>query len=158
MARYTSNFIDGREIPVYSYEPGELITVKASVTIPAAGLTTADTVEFVEIPAGCVVVDYVLVNDDLDANGTPTLAADLGVLASGAISSAAADGGKWRSAATVLQAPAVTRASAASVAEQTALLRMSPATSDRVIGLKPTTGAATAAGGVIDLHLTFRAP
>lgn len=134
----------------------ELVSIRCAAKV-AGGIVSGDVIKLGEIPANAVVVDYVLDNDDLDANGVPTLAADLGVLnaAGTAISADAADGGKWRTAATVLQAAAVTRASAASAAEQTALLRMQPKPADRIVALVATANAATAHAGDGEIGLTL---
>lgn len=134
----------------------EVVAVRCVAKV-TGGIVSGDVIKIAKIPAGCVPVDYILDNTDLDANGVPTLAADLGVLvaAGNAISADAADGGKWRTAATVLQAAAVTRLSAASVAEQQAFLKVVPAAAERVVALVATANAATAHAGDGEIGLTL---
>lgn len=132
-----------------------LVSVRAEFSLSAA-LAAADVVQLAELPAGFVVTDFILDCDDLDAGATVT--ADLGVLdAAGAVSAAAADGGKWLTADTSLRAASVTRMSAQSVAVQQAILRMSKSDSPRKIGLNIVAGPTTASSGKIGLTLTYRA-
>ena len=87
-------------------------------------------------------------------------AVDLGVIVAGAVSAAAANGGKWLTASTGLTAaPSFLERRAQTATVVAALARMSPDVADRVIGLVLTAAgnAAAAANAVIGLKLTYRA-
>jgi len=135
-----------------------LVPVRCTAIINGTGAVN-DVVPLAKIPAGAVVVDWMLDNDDLDTGGAPSLAFDLGVIVAGAVSAAAANGGKWLTASTAGQAAAATFRHAGTAAVVTALARMSPDVAERSVGLVLTAvgnGAATA-NSVVGLTLIYRA-
>jgi hypothetical protein len=136
----------------------ELVSIRCTAIVNGTG-AIADVVPLAKLPAGAVVVDWELDSDDLDT-GTNLLAVDLGVIVAGAVSAAAANGGKWLTASTGLTAaPSFLERRAQTAAVVAALARMSPDVADRVIGLALTAAgnAAAAANAVIGLKLTYRA-
>ncbi|MDO6385584.1 hypothetical protein [Uliginosibacterium sp. 31-12] len=155
MARINSLYASGQLQAPTNASGGVECHVRAEIAL-AAAVASGDVLAFLPLPAGYVVTDWALDNDDCDT-GT-TLAADLGLLtaAGTAISSAAADGGKWKSATTALQAAAVTRNSAGSAAEQTALARMASASSDRMIALVATAAGTGGVGAKIGLTVWLK--
>lgn len=155
MATVKSDFAKGlRQLPQPS--GSETVSARMQITL-AAAIGAADILQFGELPDGCVVEGWVVDNDDLDTGAT--LALDLGILdaAGTAVSAAAADGGKWLAASTVAQAAAVTRASAGTVAVQTAMLRMAPAVTKRMLGAVATAAGAGGVGNKIGLTVSYRA-
>lgn len=151
----TQNFFFTGERAMPEPAGSELVAVRCTAQL-TGGIVAADVIPIAKIPVGAVVVDYILDNPDLDTNGAPTVAFNLGVLnAAGAISALPADGGVWRTGATAFQAAAVTRASAASAAEQMALLRMAPAATERTVAILATANAATAHVGTAEVGLTL---
>lgn len=155
MARINSPFAAGQlQVPTNASGNVEC-HVRAEITL-AAAVASGDVLAFLPLPAGYVVTDWALDNDDCDT-GT-TLAVDLGCLtaAGTAVSSAAADGGKWLTASTALQAAAYTAASAGSAAVKTALARMTPASTDRMIALVATAAGAGGVGAKIGLSVTLK--
>lgn len=114
------------------------------------------------LPAGCVPVGVIVDSDDLDTNGTPTIAFAFGVsnaaVANGVqgatptdISTATVDGGAaW--------ATGVTTAQAGGQAQfySKALSRVQAVNYDRYIVAKATAAAATGAAGELGLTLLYR--
>jgi len=111
-----------------------------------------------KLPAQCVAIDWEIDTDDLDT-GTSVLAVDLGVIVAGAVSAAAANGGKWLTGSTGLAAPAFVERRAQTAAVVTALARMNADVAERSIGFVVTTAGngAAAANAVLGLKLTYRA-
>ena len=135
----------------------ESVSVRAEITLTAALAGVGDILQFGELPDGCVVTDWSIDSDDLDTGAT--LAVDFGLLtaAGTAVSAAAADGGKWLAASTALQAASFTRMSAGTVAVQTAIARMAPATGKRMVAAVTTAAGAGGVGNKIGVSLTYRA-
>lgn len=157
MARIKSAYATGQlQVPT-SASGAELAHIRSEITL-AATIASGDILDFGPlIPAGYVVVDYALENDDCDT-GT-TLAGDLGVLndAGNGVSTAAADGTAWLAASTALQAAAVTRLTAAAAAKQISLARMSVSSVDRTAAFVATAAGAGGVGAKVALHVTIKA-
>jgi hypothetical protein len=134
----------------------DTMSVRMEYSLGGAVIANGDVIYFGDLPENCVVVDWAIDNDDLDAGAT--LSGDLGILnaAKTAVDTAAANGGAWLSNSTSLQAAAFTRMSAQTVAIQTAIARMTASQTPRPVGF-----VAEAAGntttGLIGLTLTYRA-
>ncbi|NDE33218.1 MAG: hypothetical protein EB017_15115 [Betaproteobacteria bacterium] len=99
------------------------------------------------LPAGCIPVGLTLDADDLDAHATPTLATTVGLL---------------NASQTDIQvsfASGVTlgQTAAAKAIESVAMMRLAPASVDRILGLKVTTAAATKQAGQIGMTLFYKA-
>src|SRR5262249_4243576 len=116
-------------------------------------LANGDTFFACFLPDQCIPVDWTLDVDDLDSNGTPTIAFDFGILtaAQTGVSTATADGGaKWASAATTAQAGGALRPTTV------ATWRPQSALANRAVGLVLSAGAATFQAGKIGVTLTYR--
>lgn len=135
----------------------EVVSVRCSANLVGTGAIN-DTIPLARLPAGCIVVDWFLDNDDGDS-GTGTLTADLGVIIAGAVSAAAVDGGKWLTASGAPAAPAITVGHHQAAAVSLALARMGPTAAERNIGLVVIAAgnAAAAVPCVIGLTLFYRA-
>lgn len=157
----TNDYLQGRT-PIITPAGSGDVTVRFKLPL-ATGDLALNTVGNVGIlPAGCVPVALLMDSDDLDTNGTPTLAWSVGVSnavvvnniqgAGGTdISASTIDGGAaWGTAQTVSQAGGQVQVLSK------ALSRVGPAPYDRYIMLKATTAAATAAAGEIGLTFTYR--
>jgi len=154
MALKQTDYATGvRPMPVA--KGSEILSVRMEYSL-AAALALNDVIEMGLLPEDHVPVDWDVDTDDLDTNGAPAIAFDVGILNAGktAVSTAAADGGaKWAAGLTTAQAGGLVRAAA------TAHKRVTPSPTSRrsvglVIGTGPATGAAT---GKIALTLHYRA-
>lgn len=155
MGTLKSDFANGkRTFPMPSGSAS--VEVRAEITL-AAALALNDVLYFGDLPDGCVVTDWALDSDDVDTGATLTV--DLGLLnaAGSAVSSAAADGGKWLTNSTAPRAASVTRMSAGTVAEQTALARMSPTSTPRKVGAVVTAAGAGGVTNKVGLTVRYRA-
>lgn len=122
---------------------GEYITTSAFVLNAV--------VEMVGIPADTVPVDYVVVAQDCDSNGTPLITIDVGLLSGlyGKNDDARTIGAEFLSASQLLRAGGVAQNTLA-----TGLL-LAPSNVDRGIGLKVTAAAATlVVGAKIRMYVT----
>lgn len=113
----------------------------------AAAPVLNDTIELLTLPAGVEVVDWDIIAPQLDSNGAPVLAANLGSLNAGKTDLGVVYGGG-----------AVGNAANGSVIRNTdARCLVADATVDRVLALKWTVIAATWAGAgkrlLVNLHL-----
>jgi hypothetical protein len=152
MANIKSDYAAGK-LPSKIAQGGEVVALYYEINLAAAPVLN-DTIELGPLPGGHVPVDYTLDCDDLDTNGTPTIALSLGLLNSGKtdLSTAAADGGAvWASGITSAQAGGFTR-NAGRI-----LNAVQAAETDRAIALKVTTAAATFAAGKARLTVLARA-
>lgn len=116
-------------------------------------LANGDVIEFCFLPEDCLPVDWSLDVDDLDSNGSPTIAFGVGLLNAGktAVSTAGADGGAaWAAAQTTAQAGGVLRPSTV------ATWRCSPLTTRRSVGLVLTAGPATFQAGKVGFTFCYR--
>jgi len=122
--------------------------------LPAAGLSIGDIIELAVLPAFNTATDAILVSDDLDSNGAPTIAFDVGIM-SGSVGdavSARTCGAELFSGSVVGKAGGVERASLASA------FTIAPTDNHRSIGVKLTAAAATqVAGAKLRLLLKYAA-
>jgi len=135
----------------------EVVSLRVSAVINGTGAIN-DVIPMCKLPAQCVAIDWEIDTDDLDT-GTSVLAADFGVVIAGAVSGAAADGGKWLTASTGLAAPAFLERRAQSAAVVTAFARMTAANAERAIGFVVTTAgnAGSTANAILGLKFSYRA-
>lgn len=157
-----NDYITGRKPVPTECEVG-MIAVRFAQSV-AAGEMTLNALDNIGIlPAGCVPVGVIVDSDDLDSNGTPTLAWAFGVsnAAVGSngtqgttptdISTAPADGGAaWATSVTTSQAGGQAQF------YSKAISRVTPVGHDRYIVAKSTTAAATGAAGELGLTLLYR--
>lgn len=130
----------GQEAPV----------LRTKLTLTAGQVSTSNVYEMAIIPPGYSVVDWAVDVDDLDSNGSPALVFKVGILNSGKTDLDSAPN-IWATGATTGQAGGVLRMTT------TAAIRCGSSTSERVVGIIPTTGAGTAAAGDIGLTLWLKA-
>lgn len=138
MATYQSQQVQD-EMPIPSH--GEASTVRCQrfkVTISAA-LTTADAIQFGYLPAYARVVDATIKATDMDTNGTPTLAFNIGD---------AGDVDRLFAATTAGQAAGITRMTASTGF----FYRYDTPT---MITGAPSTNAATGAAGTLELAIYY---
>ena len=102
-------------------------------------LQAGDIIDLGPLPANYTVMDVVIDCDDLDTNGTPALAFDVGIMSGtpGDTVSARTCGAEFFSGATIAQTGGVARTTLKTA------FRVVPTGADRSIGLKVTTAAAT---------------
>jgi hypothetical protein len=132
MATYNSSLVAG-SVPLVTHGlSGTLKCAFATVACTAAP-STSDTLNFFDLPAGARVVLAVLESDDMDTNGTPTLALNIGDAGSAS---------RYFSASTVGQAGTLSSAIA------TAGAGFSNTAKTRVTGTASTNAATGAAGNV----------
>lgn len=138
MATYQSQQVSD-EMPIASHgEASTLRVLRAKLTITAA-LTTADVFQFGYLPKYARVIDATLKATDMDTNGTPTLALNIGD---------AGDVDRLFAATTAGQAAGVTRMSAA-----TGFFHRYD--DETLITGAPSTNAATGAAGTLELAITY---
>ena len=110
---------------------------------PLKGVTLAqdDILDIGIIPATSQVVNVVIDSDDLDSNGSPTIAFDVGVLTGtpGTTDSSRVCGNEFFAASTVAQAGGVARTT------KKEAFRVARADTDKSVGVKITAAAATQA-------------
>lgn len=107
---------------------------------PLKGVTLADgdIIDMGIIPAMSEIVDIVIDSDDLDSNGTPTIVFDAGVMTGNpGDTSGRTCGAEFFSASTLAQAGGVARTSLKTA------FRVARANTDKSVGVKFTTAAAT---------------
>lgn len=160
-ANASNDYLTGRAQP-RTPAGSEDTSVRYALSLATSEEATNQIGEIGILPAGCVPVAAAFDADDIDSNGTPTTAIDIGlsnaavtnnIQAKGgtAISTAAADGGAaWATGLTTGQAGGQT------IITSKALSRVTPVAWDRYILLKFTTGSATAVAGVVGLTLSYR--
>lgn len=110
-----------------------------------------DIIEIGVLPAYCTVFDAILDSDDLDSNAAPALALNAGLMSgvAGKKDATRTCGAELFSGSTVGQAGGVERASAKTA------FRIAPIETERGIGVKIATAAATGAAGTIGLTLFY---
>jgi hypothetical protein len=147
MAFTNSNDLLAGRTPVLTPSGCEVVAQRAAVALVAADLDANDTGAVAILPAGCVPVGVIYDSDDLDTNGTPTIAASVGLVNSGV---------------TDLDTVWVTginasRDGTAVHVVSTAMVRTAPAAVDRKVGIKFTAASATKAAGTVGLTLLYKA-
>lgn len=126
---------------------GDVVVNEYFVDVTAAQIVLNDIVDIGVLPAYHTVVDMILVPDDLDTNGTPAIALDVGIMSGtvGDTATARTCGNEFFAADTGARTGAVSRMSKA------AGFTVLPTEADRSIGVKFQAAAATAAAGRIRL-------
>lgn len=86
--------------PMVLPEDGSVECVSVDVNWPdaGAGIAISDVVQLADIPVGIEVVDWKFISDDIDSNGTPTVAFTLGVLNAGKTAIGAGGTDAWTAA------------------------------------------------------------
>lgn len=174
MAYYASSLITGSTtavakttaIPLLQPYPsvmsaGEVSSVIGSISFASGTNPVAnDVVELCILPAGCVVVDWYMLNDDFDTSGSPTITIKGGLI-SGTPGDATRDYTKvgaelWAAGTTLLQGAAFTRMNTTTAAQM--VWRLAPSESDRSLGFTFDAAATTnpAAARRIDFALFYR--
>jgi len=143
--------------PIPDPNGSEVVSLRCTAIVNGTGAAN-DTIPLAKLPAGAIPIDWEIDNDDLDT-GVATLTLDLGVIVAGAVSAAAANGGKWLTASTFGQAPAFTERRAQTAAVVTAFARIAVDVAERSIGLVVIAAgnAAAAANAVVGMKLSYRA-
>ncbi len=129
---------------------GQPVVNRFFVDLKAADLVANNIIDIGILPAGHSIVSAVLIADDLDTNGTPTLTLDVGIL-SGTIGDAVSA----RTCGTELFAAsnaAQTGATVSATSKTAFTIVASP--ENRSIGARVVTGAATGAAGRLRLLVT----
>lgn len=132
----------------HSDRRGQPVVNRFFVDLKAADLVANNIIDLGILPAGHTITEAVLIADDLDTNGTPTITLDVGLL-SGTIGdavSARTCGTELFSASTAAQAGTV-----ATTATTKTAYTIQATGSDRSIGAKVVAGAATGAAGRLRL-------
>lgn len=132
MATYNSPQV-ANSIPLAHHGMSGTLKCAFATVVCTASPATTDTINFFDLPAGARVVLAVLESDDMDTNGTPTLALNIGDAGSAA---------RYFSASTVGQAGTLSTAIA------TAGAGFSNTAKTRVTGTASTNAATGAAGNV----------
>lgn len=128
----------------------EPVVVMGEYIVTSAFVLNA-VVEMLGIPADTVPVDYILVAEDCDSNGTPLITVDVGLLSGlyGKNDDTRTVGAQFLSASTLLRTGGVSQNALA------AGLLLAPSSVDRGVGLKVTAAAATlVVGAKIRMYMT----
>lgn len=149
----SNDYITGRKPAVYP-AGCEVVAMRFPLSLATADLALNVIGQVGVLPAGCVPVALIVDSDDMDSNGTPTLAMSIGVLntAGTALSTATDDGGAvWATGVVISEMGGMAFANSA------ALQRVNQTQADRKIGILVSTASATAVAGVIGVTLLYRA-
>ncbi|SEQ20569.1 hypothetical protein SAMN02982919_00198 [Giesbergeria anulus] len=142
----TNDFLAGRK-QVKTPSGGELVSVRFALKLKTTDLVTNGAGAIGILPPGTVPVSLIFDSDDLDTNAAPTVVASVGLLNDAGTDLATV----WVSGITACQS------GAAFSGTSTAMVREAQSlTSDRKIGIKFTTGAASAQAGEVGLTLIYR--
>lgn len=150
MATFTSDLITNlaRRPLVMPDVAGAPVVQQATATV-AVTAADGDIVKLNVLPAGCVIVDFKLVLEELDAHATDTLTYDCGILNAG---------GDGLVASTKLISAGVSDSDlvqSINIAE--GMLNIGVDDEDRIIAMEITATAATQAAGTATGILTYRA-
>jgi hypothetical protein len=116
----------------------DCIEVPIPFNMPTLNPANGDILQLCKVPAGVKIVDWYILIDDCDSNGTPTIAFSLGSLNS--LTAPTALTTTYKAAITIAQSGALQRADTAAAA-------LESAAADRAIGLLFTAAAATYVAG-----------
>jgi hypothetical protein len=147
MPIYQSDAAKGLTTPPNAQLAGVEHVMRYPVTIPATGVLANDIFEVACIPPGTRVTEIIQDSDDLDTNGTPTIAYDIGIM-SGVwrdTSQSRTVGAEFYSGSTLARTGGVDRPTL------TSAYRSAAATTARSIGIKINALAATPVAGTIGL-------
>lgn len=139
MSTYYQTSVATRRTPARVEAGPCLVSMRAVFPVRTA-LVADDIIEALVLPADCVIVDAALDASDLDSNGTPTLAYDVGLMSGtvGKVDLTRSVGTELFSGATTGQAAGMAKASLRTVLSQMA------SGQNRSVGIKIDTAAATA--------------
>lgn len=153
MAIRASKFAQGVLKTVTADGAGDVISNDFFYDVPVGQIVLNDIIDLGVLPAYHTVSDAVIVADDLDTNGTPTIALDVGIMSGtpGDTVSARTCGNELFAASTAAQTGVAARMTAATG------FKILPTEADRSIGVKFQTGAATAAAGRIRVRVFMHA-
>lgn len=140
----SNDYLTGRK-PIPTAAGNEVVATRFSIDLVAADLDANDVGSVAILPAGHRVVEVVYDSDDLDTNGTPTIAASIGPINAGETDLSSV----WASGITASQS-----GTSAQPVLTPAALRYSAST-DTKIGIKFTAAAATKAAGTVGLTLLY---
>lgn len=138
-----SKFSDGTLPTVTANVAGEVICSQAFIDLTAAQVANGNYFDLCPLPAYHRVVDMVLIPDDLDTNGSPTITLDVGLL-TGTVGDAVGDrtiGTEFFSGEIGARTGAIARMSLPGG------FKVAATEADRSIGLKVSAAVATAAAG-----------
>jgi hypothetical protein len=138
MTTFTSKCAAGQK-PVPSLISG-LPGVLLYEFLTTASLAAGDIIDLGPLPANVAPLDVMLVTDDLDTNGTPTITLSVGLLNAGKTDLNGGTNETWITASTVGQAGGIARATTAAV------YLLGASTSERRLGIKVVAAAATGTG------------
>lgn len=150
MAIIQSDFAKGNKPTPYPSQAGVVVAQRFYMTVPANAALN-DILELGILPAGCRPVDATLDADDLDTNGSPLIALDVGIM-SGKVGST--DGGRT-CGSELLAASQIARTGGSARLATAAAFRITATDEERSIGVKIQAAAATGAAGVIGLTLYY---
>lgn len=144
-----SPFASGQRAVVNGDCAGDIVVNNYFVDVTAAQIVAGDIVDIGPLPAGHTVVGAILAPDDLDTNGTPTIALDVGLMSGtpGSTDTSRTCG------AEIFSASQAARTGTTDRPTLTSAFRIQSVEYDRSIGVKFNTAAATAAAGRIRLSL-----
>jgi hypothetical protein len=138
-------------VPVSSFA-GEVISADYFYDLPAAQNILNDIIDIGVLPAGHTVSDAVLLSDDLDSNGTPLMALDVGIMSGNPGETGARTCGNE-----LFAADTAVRTGASARMSKVAGFNILPTDADRSIGVKIQAAAATAATGRIRVRVFMHA-
>lgn len=147
----TNGYLEGRN-PIPTSDD-EVIATRFALTLATGDLALNTIGAIGVLPPGHLPVALLFDADDLDSNGTPTVAMSIGLLdaAGTALSTATADGGAvWGAGITVGQAGGQVQVLSK------ALSRVTATQTDRYMGILVSTAAATAVSGQVGVTLLYR--
>ena len=141
----SNDYLTGRK-PVPTAAGLELLAVRFPIDLVAADLDANDVGAVAILPAGHQLAGIIYDSDDLDTNGTPTIAASIGPINAGetdlsAVWASGVQNSRDGTSSQVVLTPAALRYSAST---------------DTKIGIKFTAAAATKAAGQVGLTLLYR--
>ena len=149
MPNFASKFAQGTLGYVTGDCAGDVVVNDYFVDLTAGQIALNNIIDLGILPANHTVSDAILIVGDLDTNGTPTIALDVGIMSGtpGDIISARTCGNEFYAADTTARAGGVARMS------KLAGFTILPTEADRSIGVKIQAAAATAAAGRIRLRV-----
>lgn len=151
MATRASQFATSQLPTVSARAAGNVVVNDYFYDIPAGQIVLNDVIDLGVLPAYHTVTDAVLIVSDLDSNGTPTIALDVGLMTGtpGDTTSVRTVGNELFAADTTARTGGAARMTKA------AGFQILATEADRSIGVKIQAAAATAAGGRIGLRVTM---
>lgn len=148
-----SKFASSQLSTVYADGAGEIIVNQFFIDLTVGQVVNGNFFDLGVLPAYHTIVDMILIPDDLDSNGTPTVTLDVGLVSGtpGDATSNRTIGAEFFSADIGVRTGALSRMSLVSG------FKVIATETDRSIGVKISAAAATAAAGRVRV-LAFMAP